>query len=187
MTTKLDAINIMLSCIKHAPLNTLEGTKSSFTVAAETLLDNETVRVQLKGYDFNTEEDYPLNPDVDGIIKIPENVLRIQIPQIYKNQYVVRDNKLYDKYNHTFNISHPLFITIIFGLTFDELPEVVKRYITMSAAFKFTKRELGSETASGYTQQDLLEAASDLLEYELDLGNYSMISEFYTREIRGDL
>ena len=187
MTTKLDAINTMLSCIKHAPLNTLEGTKSSFTVSAETLLDSETIRVQLRGYDFNTEENYPLNPDVDGIIKIPDNVLRVQVPQIYKNQYVVRAAKLYDKYNHTFIIPHTLFVTLIFGLTFDELPEVVQRYITMSAAFKFTKRELGSETASGYTQQDLLEAANDLLEHELDLGNYSLISEYYTRDIRSDL
>lgn len=187
MTTKLDAINTMLSCIKHAPLNTLEGTKSSFAISAEKLLESETIRTQLKGYDFNTEDNYPLNPDVDGIIKIPDNVLKVQIPQIYKNQYIIRASKLYDKYNHTFKINHPLYVTIIFSIPFEDLPEVVQRYITMSAAFKFTKRELGSETASGYTQQDLLEAASDLLEHELDLGNYSLIPEFYTREIKGDL
>lgn len=186
-TTKLDAVNTMLSCIKHAPLNTLEGTLSSFAVSAISLLNSELMRVQLKGYDFNSEENYPLQPDVDGIIKIPDNMLKVEIPQIYKNQYIVRDSKLYDKYNHTFHIPHSLRVNVVFGLEFEELPEVVKRYITMHAAYKFAKRELGSQAVSVYTQQDLMEAEADLMNHELELGNYSIVSEFYTREIRSDL
>lgn len=187
MTTKLEAVNTMLSCIKHAPLNTLEGTLSSFAVSAISLLDSETDRVQLKGYDFNSEEDFPLTPDVNNIIKIPDNVLKIEVPQMYKNQYVVRDSKLYDKWNHTFNIPHLLKVNIVIGLAFKELPEVARRYIMMSAAFKFAKRELGSESVCLYTQQDLQEAKADLLNHELELGNYSLISEFYTKDIKSGL
>ena len=186
-TTKLDAINTMLSCIKHAPLNTLDGTLSTFAVSAISLLNSELMRVQLKGYDFNSEDDYPLNPDKNGIIKIPDNVIKIEIPQIYRNQYVVRDSKLYDKYNHTFHIQHPLKVSISFALEFDELSEEVKRYVTMHAAYKFAKRELGSQTVAVYTQQDLLEAEADFLNHELGKGNYSLIPENYTREIRSDL
>ena len=76
MTTKLEAINIMLSCIGHNAINTLEGVKSAFITTAENILDSETKRVQLQSYDFNTEEDYPLTPDVDGFIKIPDNVVK---------------------------------------------------------------------------------------------------------------
>lgn len=186
-TTKLDAVNTMLSCIKHAPLNTLEGTLSSFAVSAISLLDSELMRVQLKGYDFNSEDNYPLQPDVNGIIKIPDNMLKIEIPQEYRNQYVVKDSKLYDKYNHTFHIPHTLKVSVVWGLEFNELPEVVKRYVTMHAAYKFAKRELGSQTVSVYTQQDLMEAEADLLNHELELGNYSIIPEYYTREIRSSL
>ena len=66
MTTKLEAINTMLSCIGQAPLNTLEGTKSYFTIAAERILEDEVKRIQLQGWDFNSEDDYQLNPDVNG-------------------------------------------------------------------------------------------------------------------------
>ena len=42
MTTKPEAINTMLSCIGQSPLNSLEGTKSYFTISAEKILNDES-------------------------------------------------------------------------------------------------------------------------------------------------
>jgi hypothetical protein len=189
MTTKLEAINTMLNCIGQIPINTLEGsvTKSTFVVSAENLLDNETRRIQLTEWDFNTEDNYPLTPNTDNIIKLPENVLRVKFPQDFMNRYIIRDNKIYDKVEHTFTISTPLYVTIVFKLDFDELPEVVQTYITMSSAYKLTKRELGAQAPCLYTQEDLNEAKAQMLQYELDTGNYSMIPQFYTKEITREL
>jgi hypothetical protein len=187
MTTKLEAINTMLSCVGQAPINTLSGTKNAFTIEAETLLDSETKRVQLQQWDFNTEEHYLLSPDTDGYIKIPANITRVKIPQIYKNQYIVRDNKIYDKIHHTFIISNALLVTVIFSLEFDELPVVVQDYIKMCAAYKFTKRALGAQAVCIYTQEDLMEAKQAMEEAELDTGNYTLIPEMRDRTIRGDL
>lgn len=187
MTTKLEAINIMLSCIGHNPINTLEGVKSAFITTAENLLDTETKRLQLQSYDFNTEDNHLLIPDVDGYIKIPENVVSIAYPQDYLNRYTVRKGKLYDKVEHSFKIKQPLRVSITFALKFEELPEVVRYYITLLSAYKFTKRQLGSQAICVYTQEDVQEAKQAFLESELDLGNYSLIPEFYTREIKGDL
>ena len=187
MTTKLEAINLMLSCIGHASVNSLEGTKSAFITTAEGILDSETKRLQLQSYDFNTEYNYPLTPDVDGLIKIPENVVRISYPQEYLNRYTIRKGKLYDKLNHTFKIKHQIRAEVTFALKFEELPEVVQYYLAILSAYKFTKRELGSQAVCIYTQEDVNEARQAFLESELDMGNYSLISEFYTRDIRGDL
>lgn len=187
MTTRLEAINTMLSCIDHMPLNTLQGTQSAFTVAAQSILDSENQRVQLKGWDFNTEENYPLTPDIDGIIKIAENMIKVEIHQAYLNRYVVREGQIYDKVDHTFVIRHPLEASITFEIPFEDLPEVVKRYVTMSAAYKFTKRQLGSQASCIYTQEDLNEAKADMLVHELALGNYSMIPAYYTNHIRSEL
>lgn len=187
MTTKLEAINIMLSCIGHNAINTLEGVKSAFITTAENILNTETKRLQLQSYDFNTERNYPLVPDVDGFIKIPENVVSIVYPQDYLNRYTERNGKLYDKVEHSFIIQNPLNVDITFALNFDELPEVVKYYITILSAYKFTKRELGSQAVCVYTQEDVAEAKQAFLESELDLGNYSLIPEYYTRDIKGDL
>lgn len=187
MTTRLEAINEMLSCIGHMPINTLVGTQSSFTISAQKLLDSELKRVQLRGFDFNTEEDYVLEPDTDGYISIASNMTKVEINQQYLNRYVVRNSKIYDKVNHTFVIEHPLTASVTFSLTFEEVPEVVRRYVTMSAAYKFVKRELGSQAVCAYTQEDLMEAKADMLDHEINIGNYSMIPAYYTGEIRGDL
>lgn len=187
MTTRLEAINEMLLCIGHMPINTLTGTQSSFTISAQKLLDSELKRVQLRGFDFNTEEDYVLEPDTDGYISIANNMTKVEVNQEYLNRYVVRNSKIYDKVNHTFVIDRPLRASVTFALTFEEVPEVVRRYVTMSAAYKFVKRELGSQAVCAYTQEDLMEARADMLNHEIDIGNYSMIPAYYTRDIRGDL
>lgn len=187
MTTKLEAINNMLSCVGQAPLNTLEGIKNAFTIEALSILDSETKAVQLRQWDFNSEENYILSPDTNNHIAIPENITRVKVPQIYKNQYIIRNNKVYDKIHHTFIISHPLIVTVIFALTFEECPEVVRTYITMSAAYKFTKRVLGSQATCIYTQEDLIEARQAMEEAELDTGNYTLIPEMRDNTIRGEL
>lgn len=187
MTTKLEAINDMLSCIGQAPLNSLEGTKSYFTIAAENLLDNETKRFQIQGWDFNSEDNYKLIPDTEGIIRITDNILMVKVPAYFRNRYVVRAGKIYDKINHTFKIKEPLKVMVVFGLKFEELPEVAKDYAKMSAAYKFVKRELGSEKTTVYTQEDLAEARVALEQHELEIGNYTMIPDMYNGNIRSEL
>jgi hypothetical protein len=187
MTTKLEAINTMLSCIGQSPLNTLEGTKSYFTIAAEKILDDETKRVQLTGWDFNTEFDYQLNPDSNGYINITDDLLMVKLESYYMNRYVVRANKLYDKFNHTFKISEPIRASVVFQFEFEDLPKVVREYVKMSAAYKFVKRELGSNNVSVYTQEDLAEARVAMEQHELEVGDYTLIGEFYNGQIKDEL
>jgi len=184
MTTKLDAVNTMLSCIGQSPLNTLEGTKSYFTIAAEKILDDETKRFQLQGWDFNSEDNYRFHPDNKGIIKIPADVYMIKYPTVYKNRYVVREGKLYDKIEHTYNISKPIDVSVVFCFPFESLPEVAKTYATMAAAYKFVKRELGSQAACQFTQEDLMDARVALEQHELEIGEYTMIPDMYNGNIK---
>ena len=185
MTTKLEAINTMLSCIGQAPLNTLDGTKSYFTISAEKILEDEVKRFQLQGWDFNSEDNYKLTPDVDNIIKVPQDVIMIKFPTLYKNRYVVREGKLYDKFRHTFKIDKPcLKVSIVFCFDFEKLPEVARVYAMMSAANKFVKRELGSQAAYQFTQEDLYEARVALEQHELEIGEYTMIPAMYDGRVK---
>lgn len=187
MTTKLEAINTMLSCIGQAPLNTLDGSKSYFTISAEKILNDEVKRFQLQGWDFNSEDNYPLAPDVNDEITIPSNIIMINLPSILKNRYVVRQGKLYDKQKHTFKILNTLRASVVFCFDFEELPEVAKEYAKMSAAYKFVKRELGSEAVCQYTQEDLSEARIALEQHELEIGDYTMIPDMYNGNIRSSI
>ena len=184
MTTKLEAINTMLSCIGQAPLNSLSGTKSYFTISAEKILNDEIKRIQLQGWDFNSEDNYPLVPNTDNEIVVPSNLIMINMPSYYKNRYVVRNGKLYDKQEHTFKINKTLKASVVFCLEFEELPEVAREYAKMSAAYRFVKRELGSEKACAYTQEDLSEARIALEQHELEIGDYTMIPDMYNGNIR---
>lgn len=184
MTTKLEAINTMLSCIGQAPLNSLSGTKSYFTISAEKILNDEIKRIQLQGWDFNSEDNYPLVPNTDNEIVVPSNLIMINMPSYYKNRYVVRNGKLYDKQEHTFKINKTLKASVVFCLEFEELPEVAREYAKMSAAYRFVKRELGSEKACAYTQEDLSEARIALEQHELEIGDYTMILDMYNGNIR---
>lgn len=187
MTTKLEAINTMLSCIGQSPLKTLEGTKSSFTITAEQILDEECKRVLLTGWDFNTDLNYQLTPDVNKHIQVTDDMLLIQHKESFRNRYVIRYSKIYDKIKHSYEIDSPLFCKVVWDFPYEELPENFKAYIKMSASYKFCKRALGSETACMYTREDVAEAYTDLLNYELETGNYSMIPEMQTGIIRSDI
>ena len=187
MTTRLEAINTMLSCIGQAPLNTLEGSKSYFTISAEKILDDEVKRFQLQGWDFNSEDNYPLVPDVNEEIIIPKNIVMVKLPSTLSNRYVVRDGKLYDKIKHSYKIPSVLKASVVFCFDFDELPEVAKEYAKMSAAYKFVKRELGSQAVCQYTQEDFSEARIALEQHELEIGNYTMIPDMYNGNIRSSI
>lgn len=187
MTTKLEAINTMLSCVGQSPLKTLSGTKSYYTVSAEQILEKECKRVLLEGWSFNTDENYELKPDVNKHINVTEDMLLVYFPQMYKERYVTRNNKLYDKVKHNFEIEHPIKARVVWNIAFENIPENFKNYVMMAAAYKFCKRVLGSETACAYTKEDVQEAYADLKGYELETGNYSIIPEMRNGMIRGDI
>ena len=184
MKTKLDAINQMLSCIGQAPLNTLEGTQSYFTISALQILEDMSESCQLEGWDFNTDEDYELKPDNNNYIHINNDMLSVKVATLYKNRYTIRGSKVYDKYNHTFKITEPIRAKVIFKLDFEDLPQAAKNYVTISAAYKFIKRELGTKESALYTQEDVIQARITLMEYESDIGSYTMIPEMYNGTIQ---
>ena len=72
MTTKLEAINTMLSCIGQSPLNSLEGTKSYFTIAAEKILEDEVFGVldgMFKGKKYISVKDRKYKKKVENWYK----------------------------------------------------------------------------------------------------------------------
>ena len=61
--------------------------------------------VQNEGWVFNREDHFPLTPNSEGEIEVPENVLRMDVYEndVYRTTDLVkRKGKLYDKLNHTY-------------------------------------------------------------------------------------
>lgn len=187
-TTKIEAVNSMLSTIGEAPVSSLSsGLVDAET--AETTLNEVSRSVQAMGWNFNTEPDYTIVADSDGNVVLPSNILRADLAdsktkyRSSKNEYIQRGNKMYDKRQHTYNIGKDLKLDVVVLLDFELLPEVARRYITTMAARVFQERVVGSDTLSGMNRTDEQQALLALREMEGDNGDYNIFDDYGTASV----
>ena len=175
--TKLDAVNILISNIGQAPTTTLQTTNPQVNLA-ELVLDEVSNKVQIEGWVFNTERDYPFTPDaVTGEIAIPDNVLRIDQPWGTDYNVVIRNGKLYDRNEHTFVWDKQQCLNVTWLFDFEDLPEAAKEYITIRAANLFAMRATGSTEIAKYSQNEESIARAALMNYECQQGDYNVFSD----------
>ena len=74
-TTKLDAVNTMLSAIGEAPVNSLSSGLVEAEIA-ETILNTVDREVQSMGWHFNTEYRKSFAKDTNGEIALGTDILR---------------------------------------------------------------------------------------------------------------
>lgn len=170
MTTKLQAINQMLSGIGQAPVVSLDIANPEIALA-EAILDAVNREVQGEGWHFNTEVNYPFTADVNGQIAVPLNVLQLsdnKYSNTQKYQTVLRDGKLYDKINHTytFTAGSTVKCDVVWFFDFEDLPQVFKDYITQRASRVFAGRALGSQEMVTFNAQDEAVLRANCLAYD---------------------
>ena len=187
-TTKLEAVNSMLSTIGEAPVNSLtSGLVDAET--AETILNEVSRSVQAHGWNFNSEPDYTVAADTSGNVVLPTEILRADLANSVtkyrstKQEYVQRGNKMYDKIKHSFNIGTPLKLDVVVLLDFEVCPEVARRYVTVKAARIFQERVVGSDSLSAMNRNDEQEALFALREMEGDNGDYNIFDDVSTSRV----
>lgn len=163
-TTELEAVNIMLNALGEAPVSSLDDPSLVDAALAQSILKETSIEIQTRGLHSNTEINYPLEPTVDGEILVPANVVRIDTTDVSSHIDVVqRGNRLYDRKERSYTFTDNLYVDMVMLFGFEELPQHVKRYITVKSARRFQARLVGSETLAGFTAQDEQEA---LIEFE---------------------
>jgi len=170
MTTKLQAINQMLSGIGQAPVVSLDISNPEIALA-ESILDAVNREVQGEGWHFNTEVNYPFTADVNGQIFVPVNVLQLsdnKYSNTQKYQTVLRDGKLYDKIGHTytFTANSTVKCDVVWLFDFEDLPQVFKDYITQRSARVFAGRALGSQEMVTFNAQDEANLRANCIAYD---------------------
>ena len=128
--TELEAVNLMLTNIGEAPVNTIEGTNMLDIAIAKQVLREVLIEVQEPGWDFNTESGITITPNEDGEIWFPINALRVD-PVDRSLKVVMRGHRLYDKENHTYEFSGPVDVEIVFGLEFEQCPQALRQYVAI--------------------------------------------------------
>lgn len=173
--TELEAVNVLLTTIGEAPVNTLDGNQVTDVSIAKQVLNEVSREVQAQGWHFNTEQNVPLTPDTLGNIVIPADTARIDARDF---NVVVRENKLFNLTDRTFAFVSKILVDIIYYQDFANLPQQAKNYITTRAARIFADRTLNSETIHKMTSRDEQRALIDLKEMEGDTGDFNMMDSY---------
>jgi hypothetical protein len=162
LTTKLEAVNIVLDCMGENPINTLEAGsgKPRQAVLAERQLDNTSREIQTRGWHFNTEKKYDLVRDASDKITLASNVLKVdtEVNKYTDIDVVQRGTTLYDKKNHTDTFTQDLEVEIVFYLEWTQLPEAFRNWIAIRAGRKMNARYLGDGDGEVFTLRDEMEA-----------------------------
>ena len=177
LTTELEAVNTLLDAAGESPVSSLDSSGLADVAEAKKLLDEQSRLIQSPGWAFNTEYDYPLTPDVDGLINLPTNTLKVDADRTYQNIDVVqRGLRLYDRRNHTYSFTEPFRGTFVFLLGFSELPQAARHYITVKASRIYQARVLGSDSLHRFSEAEEMEALVAFKDAEGDSGDYNMLS-----------
>lgn len=156
--TELDAINIMLMSIGQSPVNTLEVSGIKTVNMARLTLHNISREVQSEGWNFNTDESFPLSRDGNNKVSIPSNALDIDPCDKSKNYVQRRDPtgdvmRFYDKDNFTFALDSDPKVDVTWFFEFEDMPQTARAYIYTKAARVFQANQIGSQLVFEFTKE----------------------------------
>lgn len=166
--TELDAVNQMLMSIGQAPLNTLAVSGIKDAAFARLTLHNSLREVLTKGWNFNTDNAYPLAPDAGGKVSVPENSLSID-PCDKTLNYVERYDtsgtparRFWDKDGLTFVIGKTVLVDVTWFFPFEQIPQAARGYVAHYAGRIFQASQIGSELLYKFTKERETELLAEL-------------------------
>lgn len=179
--TELEAINVCLTNLGESPVSSITGNISVDAAMARDLVRQVTREIQTIGFYWNTEINYKLIPNVDGEIVLPANVLSVDTTGTdFGYDLVARGRRLYDRSNHTYEFSSPVYVEMVVALAFEELPEVARRFIAIRAARILQERLMGAGSVSGFNRSDEAEARAILMSEQLAVEDNNILSDSFT-------
>ena len=180
-TTELEAVNIMLASIGESPVSSLDDAQLVDVSIAKSILDETSRSLQSQGLHCNTEHEYPIVPDTDGQLNVPSNCVKIDTcGSSYDVDVVQRGTRLYDRKKFSFTtFEGTYYVDMVLLLDFNDLPEHVKRYVTVKSARRFQGRFMGSDTLGGFSERDESEAMVYFEQCEAQTEDSNMLLDNY--------
>ncbi len=174
----LSAVNILLQTINQLPIEREED----FDVIIEARMAKDTLievkrAVLSEKWDFNSDTNYRLARDNQGMIPLPSNVL--EVASIFGDDLIMRDWKLYSKKEQSFIFDDDQKVNIVWDMPFNSLSHAIRHYITIRAARVFAARTIGDQAMVTYTKADEDNAYLAARRNEGRTGNYNMLSSGY--------
>ena len=177
--TELEAVNVCLQNINESPISSL-STVFGDALIAQQMLHDVSRRVQSIGLVCNTDYEYKLTRDSSNNISLPTNCIKVFT--VCKDNTVLRTvvqrgKKLYDNKENTYVFDSDLKATIVSFLEWEDLPQIVRNYITITTARKFAAQVAGDVTIYQLTAQDELEARIEFKREQVDVESANLLTD----------
>ena len=182
-TEELPAVNEILASCGQAPVTTLDQTNPDVAIAYDTLTQVSR-EVQAEGWSFNTEYDVERST-INKQFEIPEDMLQVDLAvgnvasrvATGDKDVVRRSGKLYDKYNHTYDITSEdngtIKLDVIWKFDWVDLPIPIQDYIVSRAAVIVSSRIVGDGGQYQMLQQREAYTRAVALQYDIQQGDYT--------------
>lgn len=180
LSTKLKAVNVILAGQGETPIDSLDATQSSLAQKAIEVLEETSRSLQAKGWFWNTEDDFPLNPNADGEVYTPVNSMRVSRPNNGVGDIlVVRGQRVYNRTQRTYTFpqGQPITVDMVLYLDWDDVPEFAKQAIIYVAQRRFQMRELTSTAIDRAIEDDLQNAIATLEQAEDAAGPANFLTD----------
>ena len=134
--------------------------------------------VQAEGWTFNKEYDYPITPNNNNEVLIPNNVLQMDLNRSrtvnLNRDSINRGGKLYDRTAHSYTWEdETLYVDITWEMDWGSIPQPIRAFIVARAASIVSSRIIGDGNQYQMLQQKEAFARSMALEYECNQGDYT--------------
>ena len=174
--TELDGVNIALQTIGEMTLTTATNIADVYEASTALEILTETRRTVLtEGLNCNTDSKWEITADTSGYIATPSNMLRLEA-SASSYFYIMKDNKMYNKTEHTFIFepSSTHEIDVVWDLDFDNLPHTIAYYIAIRAARLVYQRLIGSTDIIRILMDDEQKAKEKMIEHDTDTRDYNI-------------
>jgi hypothetical protein len=170
----LKALNVMATYLGIPPLTALiEATSHPDFVIAQNILNDVTTTILSQGLPCNTDYNYPLTEvDGSGYVVIPPGAL---ICSIGSYDYVERDGLVYNRQSREFTTNTSLKADIVWNQTFDNLPHLVRQWITIESSRALVGRLKGDAALAQLTIPEATRVKQEFQRYVYSMEHTSTL------------
>jgi len=173
-TTRLEAVNTMLSCIGESPVSSLSGTATADVAIAQNILNEVCRDLMSRQWSWNSKKKQTLSPDSSGKIAVPASWVRVDHPT---KDYAKKGAYLYNLEDETDVFSDSVSdLEAVVLLEWDDMPEPARRYSMIRAGRTMAARMVSSEKAVAFTERDEMQSFMVLREFEAEQADYNIFS-----------
>ena len=178
LTTELSAVNTLLAGIGEQPVESLDAIESSLVQVALNALNEASRSLQVRGWYWNRDEDWPLSVNSAGNIPLPNGTIKVHEVRGSGDDLVQRGQRLWNKTtkSFTFDQGTTVKVDLTLMLPWDDLPEFAKHPILYVAQKRFQMRELTSNAIDRAIAEDLEWAKAQIETAEDEQGPENMFA-----------